>query len=386
MAMDIKRILFFGNYPNPIERNLNVFYQNLIYQLADMGIGCTVVAPVSYTKYRSSIVNIPKERIEYTMDGSEVRVLFPRYMSYSDKKFCGIDTHIWTVKSYRQAAIKTVKKYGLLADATYGHFINIGGIPACKVGTDLGIPSFVANGESDLNPVTYNYHSGYDLVAFKRCNGVISVSSKNRDELLSLNLIEEEKIKVIPNAINTKVFFPRNKVLSREKFGLPQDVVIAGFVGALSERKGPLRVLEAANNVNGLYLAFAGTGSQVPVGEKVLFCKSLLHDNLPDFLSACDFFVLPTLNEGCCNAIIEAMACGLPIVSSKLPFNEDILNESNSILVNPLSIEELAGAMNMLTENTQKRATLSNNAFAAALGLNIESRAKKILDFMNFKA
>jgi glycosyltransferase involved in cell wall biosynthesis len=375
--------LFFGNYPNAIEKNLNVFYRNLIYQFADMGIECTVIDPVSLTKYKSRIKAIPLERSEKTSKGSKIRVIAPRYLSFSSKKLGLIDTHVWTVKAYRKAAIKQVEKYSLDFDATYGHFINIGGIPACKVGEMYDKPCFVANGESDLRPSTYNYSSPYDLKAFKKCTGVISVSSKNRDELNALQLIEPEKIKVFPNAVDHEIFFPRDKQKCREELHLPQEDVIGCFVGGFSERKGDKRVLAAAANIKNLKLAFAGSGNEKPSGPNVVFCDSIKHDDIPVLLSASDFFVLPTLNEGCCNSIVEAMACGLPVISSDLSFNDDILNKRNSIRVNPMSIDELHEALVMITENEMKRKKMAAEAVYAADGLRIEKRAEQILGFMN---
>jgi glycosyltransferase involved in cell wall biosynthesis len=92
--------------------------------------------------------------------------------------------------------------------------------------------------------------------------------------------------------------------------------------------------------------------------------------------------VLPTLNEGCCNAIVEALACGLPIVSSDRPFNYDILNKTNSILVDPMNINEIADAIRMLKENSMLRARLSEGALNTAKDLTINRRATKIMDFI----
>ena len=103
---------------------------------------------------------------------------------------------------------------------------------------------------------------------------------------------------------------------------------------------------------------------------------------IPTFLNACDIFVLPTLSEGSCNAVIEAMACGIPIVSSDLPFNYDVLDESNSILVNPRNISEIIAAIDIL-RNSEIRKKLSANGLSKINELRIESRANKILSFMN---
>ena len=106
----IRRILFFGDYPNALERNLNVFFQNLIYQVADEGVECTVIAPVSITKYRNRIRQIPYYREEYTKDKHIVKVYSPKFVSYSCKHFGKIDTHVWTIKTMRRAALRVVER------------------------------------------------------------------------------------------------------------------------------------------------------------------------------------------------------------------------------------------------------------------------------------
>src|SRR5699024_7768166 len=141
----------------------------------------------------------------------------------------------------------------------------------------------------------------------------------------------EDKIKVIPNGFRPERFYPRSKIESREKFGLPKDKFIVAFVGSFDHRKGSRRLDEAVDQLDSVYSIYAGKGEMPPQSTKCLYQNTVNNEDLPYFYSAADAFVLPTLNEGCCNAIIEAMACGLPIVSSNRPFNDDILDESCSI-------------------------------------------------------
>ena len=95
-----------------------------------------------------------------------------------------------------------------------------------------------------------------------------------------------------------------------------------------------------------------------------------------------DIFVLPTLNEGCCNAVVEALACGLPVVSSDRPFNYDVLNESNSIMVDPMNVDEIADAIRKLKEDKELRHRLAEGALKMAEELTIDRRAQRILEFM----
>ena len=108
----------------------------------------------------------------------------------------------------------------------------------------------------------------------------------------------------------------------------------------------------------------------------------MTHDDVPLYLNAADIFVLPTLQEGCCNAVIEAMACGLPVVSSNLPFNWDVLNRDNSIMVDPLNVEEIKQAIIKLRDNLQLRTSMNRAAIEKAKELTIQERAKKIITFI----
>ncbi len=95
----------------------------------------------------------------------------------------------------------------------------------------------------------------------------------------------------------------------------------------------------------------------------MLFCGEVNHSDIVYYLNASDVFVLPTKAEGCSNAIVEALACHLPIVSSDMPFNYDILkNDYNSILINPNSSKEIQNAIMELKNNHARRNKMADNA------------------------
>ena len=379
----IHSILFFRSYPNPVSPTLNVFFRNIIYEIADLGVKCTVIDPVSITKYKWRVKEIPRKREEFTFKGNCVTVLSPRVVSVTARKIGKLDLHVATVSLARNASIKEAHKLKGTFDATYGHFINVGGVSACHIGHEYDLPCFVANGESDLNPNTYNYDSSYNINDFKYCNGVISVSKKNADELKALNLVDDSLIKVFPNGVDHNLFYKRDKFEARKEFGFNDDDIIAVYVGGFSHRKGYKRVLEAAKDIPGLKLVFAGEGSEIPPQDNILYCDRVSHDKLPILLSAGDFFVLPTLNEGCCNAILEALACGLPVISSNLAFNDEALSRDNSIRVDPLDVDSIRKAMKTLYYDAKMRVKLSEGALDTSTKFDITKRAINILDFMN---
>ena len=80
------RILFVGSYPNVIEPYMSVFFKALIYEMADIGVECHVISPVSITKYRNRVFDIPEKTDEYTKNGSKITAYYPKIISYSAKK------------------------------------------------------------------------------------------------------------------------------------------------------------------------------------------------------------------------------------------------------------------------------------------------------------
>lgn len=165
---------------------------------------------------------------------------------------------------------------------------------------------------------------------------------------------------------------------------IPLDCFIIAFVGWFNERKGIMRVAEALRKCEGesVYSFLIGSGDQEPEVENVLFKGRLMHEQIPEYLNAADAFVLPTLREGCCNAVIEAMSCGLPIISSNLPFNWDVLNESNSIMVNPIDVDEIVSAIITLRDDRKKRERLAAGSIRMASALTIDQRAATIIKFI----
>ena len=380
--MKIKmKLLFIGMYPNKVSPYRNVFFQNLIFAMADIGVDCTVISPVPITKYRKRVASIPYKTFDTTSSGSKIRVFYPRYISVSSVQIGKYNTETLSELFFEKSVMKTVKSLNEQFDAVYGHFVLYGGLAAIKVGNYLNIPSYFAYGECDFKTEVGNTYGIPSPDQIKGLRGVVSVSSKNTNELNELGFVKGIPILTAPNSTDLSLFTAKNKEKCREKLGIPKDKFVVGFVGGFIERKGDKRLLAAVNELNDVYAAFAGRGDSKPIGEKVVFCQALEHDQVPILLNAVDVFCLPTLAEGSCNAIVEAMACGLPVISSNLPFNDDVLDESNSIRIDPMSIDQIKNAIEQLKEDG-KRKELSTGAYKTAQNLSISARAERILHFI----
>ena len=377
------RALFVGSYPNPVEPHRSVFFRELIYQFARMGVECTVISPVSITKYREKIRNIPTEHTESLGGNVRVRVYRPHVLSFSAKQIGSWNTIKLTLACFDAAVLRKVEELGEQFDFVYGHFFVGGGLTAAKIARKHGWPAYIAYGECSYDSEVKRAYGDIRPEEMGGVRGIISVSSANSADLAKRKFAEGIPVLLSLNSVDKSVFHVKDKLECRKKLELPEKAFIVGFVGYFIARKGPERVLEACRDLPDVKLAFAGKGPQVPEGENVVFCRSLVHEEVADFLNAVDVFVLPTLHEGCCNAVIEAMSCGKPVISSDLPFNHDIMNGENSILVDPNNVPQIREAVVKLRDSEDLRGKLGEEALNAVEALRIENRARMILEFIN---
>lgn len=364
--------------PNyPIEGDpVYPFVKNLCDEFVKRNLIVTVLSPQSVT---SALLHQKKlrPRVRKEIIGEKEITIYQPYCITPLHKF---------LKAYNDAiqysALRFLKKHRIKVDVCYCHFWSSAFfvMPYMK---RFRIPVIVASGESQINTLLSPNKKYPDFKQF--VNGVVCVSSKNKDESINLEYTTEDKCVVLPNAVNSSVFHKRDREECRRQLGLPQDAFIVAFVGWFIERKGPQRVAAAISQVEGVKSIFIGKGEQEPQCEGILFKGSLPHDKVSFYLGAADVFVLPTLHEGCCNAVVEAMACGLPVISSNLPFNWDVLDNINSIMVDPNNVDEIASAIRELKDNPERRLELADGALKKAESLTIDKRAKAILDFMESK-
>ncbi len=364
----------------PIEGDpVYTFVQNLCHEFARKGCEVSVLATQSLTsalKYCKS--RRPKVRYEH-VDGHIVTVYQPYTITlpYRFLKLYNFMRRLGTMRFLRRNKIDY--------DVCYCHFYRSAYmvLPYIK---KRNIPLFVATGEGSLSNIKDMLRSPAYMEMNKYLNGVISVSSNNKNISKEIGILRGVDCMVAPNAIDSNLYRKKDRALLRQQYGFNQDDFIVAFVGAFNNRKGTQRVSAAIDKVGGVKSFFIGGQGESellePNCEGILFKGRMPHDKIPDYLNMADVFVLPTLNEGCCNAIVEALACGLPIVSSDLPFNYDVLNESNSIMIDPNNVDEIADAIKDLKENKEKRQQLSQGALRMAEELTISHRAQRILDFM----
>lgn len=358
------------------------FVEQLAVAIANKGVKVTIISPQSLTKHWLRGKELHPRYRHYCNDNCKpgIEVFQPGVLSLGHR-FGRFNNFL--IKSAIRRTFQNLKEK---PEICYGHFWH-SALRLFPMAKKYNIPLFVACGESNVS--MENHFTATEVVDFiNYVSGVICVSSKNRDESIKAGFATPKKCIVLPNAVNNKLFRLKNKIELRDKYGISRNAFIVAFVGAFEHRKGTKRLSNAIKMLNNpdIKSFFIGKGLdyvlEEPECEGILHKGPIKHDLLPDYLNMADVFCLPTLNEGCCNAIVEALACGLPVVSSDKSFNYDILNEMNAILIDPMNEKEIAGAINKLYNDEDLRGRLSQGAIEEAKTLTIESRAEKILNYI----
>jgi glycosyltransferase involved in cell wall biosynthesis len=233
------------------------------------------------------------------------------------------------------------KKTGFnLLDA---HFAYPDGYAATLLGKWLDVPVTITLRGTEIphskNPVLRPL-----LVrAMQRADRLFSVSESLRQQAISLG-IAPSKIRVVGNGVDTARFLPVDRQEARRRLGIPQAARVLVSVGALVERKGFHRVIEClpeliSENRQLHYLIVGGASAegdrrrelelqarQLGLDQQVHFLGAMPPDELKWPLSAADVFVLATSNEGWANVFLEAMACGLPVVTTDVGGNAEVVH------------------------------------------------------------
>jgi glycosyltransferase involved in cell wall biosynthesis len=357
----------------------------LCQAFADKNNEISVIAPQSILKCIVRKIAIePKHSVITIANNNKLHVYRPFTISLGNI-FNSFNLYI-----NQKIVGRTIRKFAIKPDICYAHFWDSAYelLPFAKKNK---IPLFVATGEGYITLQKYiSNKAKKELSEF--ISGCICVSTKNKEESIGYQLVSTDKTVVIPNAFSSNVFFPINKQSARKTLHISETDFVVICVGDFSDRKGQLRLSQAIKLLDDKDIKSIFVGNRInndtsydPDCGGIIYKGKLPHSEINSYLNAADVFVLPTKMEGCCNAIIEAMATGLPVISSDMPFNYDILSPLNALLVDPGNVKQIAGAIKTLKDNPEQRKEMGRQSRIRTNDLNLSNRADKILNFIHSK-
>ncbi|MBO3800152.1 MAG: GT4 family glycosyltransferase PelF [Candidatus Brockarchaeota archaeon] len=197
---------------------------------------------------------------------------------------------------------------------------------------------------------------------------IIAVSNSVMKHALSLGAASS-KIKVIPNGVDLDEFKPRREF---KKIGVKKII----FIGRLFPNKGIQYLVKAAPIVLAKHphveFVIVGRGPMEAELRNMVKRLNVEHafkflgivPSIPEVMSQCDVFVRPSLTEGMPLTILEAMACGLPVIASKIPGSSEVVKDGETgVLVETGNVEQLSNAIIKLLEDENYAERIRKRAY-----------------------
>ena len=364
-----------NNFPEPRFPEKGAFVLNNLREMARQGADVDVIAPASWVHGLKTLRSPARE-----IDLGALRVFRPSVTTVPLRFSARLKPRLtrFNDSALEQAIERTLSGTGKTYDFCYAHFF-----PSARAAAPAmrkrRIPVLVNLGESD--PWDYDAVYGRDawVRELREFAGIVTVSRRNMDYLLDRDQRLSAKLRHIPNGVDTSRYRPLPKQECRVKLGLPADMKIVIFCGYFDERKGPLRVLDAIKRT-GVHGVFLGSGDDRPHGREVLFAGAVTASDVPVWLNAADVFVLPTLSEGMSNAILEALACGLPLVVSDRDFNREFLTSECCEFIDPMDPDDIARGIERCLA-ADSAASMTAESLAVAARYSIARRVESLLAF-----
>jgi teichuronic acid biosynthesis glycosyltransferase TuaC len=324
------RVLVFSTvYPSGLQPHHGIFVQQRVAGYPD-DLETRSVAPQAWFPFTAALrpgYRPVLPRSERLANG--IPILHPRFLSLPAVGKC-LDGALLAA-SVLPGLLRLRRSFPF--DVIDAHFGYPEGPAAVLLGRLFRIPVVLTLRGLEHRLSAYRLRRPQLAFAVRGADRVVAVSEDLRAVALAAGA-PPERVRTIANGVDTALFKPRDRAAARRALGLPEEGTYLLTVGSLSERKGAHLVLEALGRLaaslpNLRYLVVGGAGAEGDEGEahrhraaelgvagRVTFAGPRRREELPDWYNAADLFVLPSSLEGCPNVVVEALACGTPVVAT----------------------------------------------------------------------
>lgn len=245
----------------------------------------------------------------------------------------------------------------------------------------------------------------------KAADHILTISQSSKKDIVSEYGIKKEKVTVVYPGYEEKVYFrqkDKEKITEvLEKYGILQKYII--YIGTIQPRKNLVRLIEAFSRVDsgpastssqrgesqeGLQLVIAGKtkgeGRQAwmfddileapkkfGVSDRVIFTNFVPSRELPYLISGATAFILPSLYEGFGIPVVEAMACGTPVIVSNVSSLPEVVSDAG-LLINPNSTDQIEQAIRTISTDSKLREKLSKKGLEQVKKFSWKRMAKRV--------
>jgi glycosyltransferase involved in cell wall biosynthesis len=310
-------------YPNQVQPTHGIFVETRLRKLlTEANVKAQVMAPVPWLpRHLSFVSQEPLWSVPRRTERHGIVISHPRYLVIPK---LGMNLTPFTLYRAMHAELRRLLSEGLTVDLIDAHYFYPDGVAAVWLARAFNFPVVVTARGTDINLIpNYQLPRRLILAAAAKADGIVAVCQALKERLVELG-VEERRIRVLRNGVDLDRFTPRDRLSLRRKMGL--DGFTIASIGHLIERKGHHHVIRALVDMPDATLLIAGDGPEyaalqalaanLGVSERVRFLGVLDQTDVCDVYNCADVLVLASSREGWANVLLEAMACGTPVVAS----------------------------------------------------------------------
>jgi teichuronic acid biosynthesis glycosyltransferase TuaC len=356
--LKIKILTYTTLFPDSTRPTYGVFVENRLRHLVEQGaIESRVVSPVPWFFSKaawfgqySQYARVPHREIRH-----DIHVEHPRYPVLPK---IGMIVAPFLLAAATQPAIHRITREGFNFDILDAHYFYPDGVAAAIISRSLNKPFVVTARGSDLNLIA-GYRIPRRLIqwAAGRASGLVTVCQALKDRLMTLG-VKSNQITVLRNGVDLCLFKPPdNRDFLRQSLGLTDVTFLS--VGGLTPSKGHDLIIRAMASFPEASLLIVGTGpegeklrkliSALRLKERVQLLGLIEHERLAAYYGAADALILASDREGWANVLLESMACGTPVIATKIGGNPEVVADpAAGILIEQRTPEAISAAMHKL--------------------------------------
>jgi len=360
----MKILTFSTLYPHAARPSHGIFVETRLRHLLASGkVEAKVVAPVPW--FPSSdprfgeyavFARAPSEERRYGID-----VMHPRYLTVPK---LGMSMAPFLLAAGAYPAVKSLTRRGCDFEIIDAHYFYPDGVAAAMMGQWLDVPVVITARGTDINLLPrFALPRRMILWAARRAAALVTVSAALKAALTQLG-VDASKISVLRNGVDTRLFHPVERASQRSRLGLTGTVLL--MVGNLVALKGHDIVLRALCEFSDACLLVIGEGREernlielagaLGIRDRVRFLGAIPQEQLAGYYGAADALVLASSREGWPNVLLEAMACGTPVVSTRVGGTPEIVAAPEAgVLANEPSAHGILEALQRLFRNYPDR-------------------------------
>ena len=361
----MKILTFSTLFPNAQKPGHGIFVETRLRHLVASGqVEARVVAPVPWFPLHHPRFGNYAEyaKVPLQEQRSGIEVLHPRYPVLPK---IGMNLAPSLLAAGARASVARMLDQGYDFDLIDAHYFYPDGVAAAMLGKYFNKPVVITARGSDITLIpSYRLPRKMIRWAANRAAGVITVCNALRDEVVALG-VDQAKVVSLRNGVDLQLFRPVERAATRARLGLERFTLLT--VGHLVPVKAQELAIAALPQLPDVELLIAGHGPRREtleqlaraqgVSDRVRFLGAVPQAQLRDYYGAADALVLPSEREGWANVLLEAMACGTPVIASRVWGTPEVVAAPEAgLLMTERSAAGVAGAVRALRAAYPERA------------------------------